>query len=142
MPEKDPAHWLYRLDPGEWLAAAATELAAAEAALSRRSFRTGITHARRAAGMALNAPLWQGEHPSWGRSYMEHVIALIDEPAAPEPVRQAAALLRTTPPEAPALVSLARPGQMGERERAVIEATRTIMDWAKTTTAVVTAPLS
>ena len=61
MPGPDPAHWLHRLTAEEWLAAAATEIAHAEAALARRAFRPGVTHARRAAGMAWNAVLTR--HP-------------------------------------------------------------------------------
>ena len=48
-------HWLWRLDADAWLRAASTELAACEAHLDSR--RTAVTHARRAAGMALNAVL-------------------------------------------------------------------------------------
>ncbi|MDB4980564.1 MAG: hypothetical protein JWM82_1316, partial [Myxococcales bacterium] len=35
MPGPDPAHWLHRLTPAEWLEAATTELAHARAALER-----------------------------------------------------------------------------------------------------------
>ncbi len=57
MPGPDPAHWLHRLTAEEWLAAAETEIGHAEAALARRAARPGVTHARRAAGMAWNAVL-------------------------------------------------------------------------------------
>src|SRR5690242_7949825 len=97
--EKDPAHWLYRLDPAEWLAAAATDLSQGRAALARRAIRPAVTPARRAAGMAANAVMWLEERPSWGRSYMEHVIALADDASLPAEVRQAARLLRETPPQ-------------------------------------------
>src|SRR6266540_358728 len=91
MPGPDPAHWLHRLTAAEWLAAADTELTHAEAALARRAIRPAITHARRAAGMAWNGVLVaapaNGFADSFGRSYMEHVVALShDQPSIPDHV--------------------------------------------------------
>lgn len=131
MPDKDPGHWLYRLTPPEWLAAAATEIAAAETALGRRSYRAGITHLRRAAGMAQNAMLWQCERPAWGRSYMEHVVALCDDISAPAEIRAAAKRLRETPAAPPALVSIARPGQVPDAAAQVLAAAQAIIEWAR-----------
>jgi hypothetical protein len=117
MPGPDPSHWLHRLTPAEWLDAADTELAHAADALARRAFRPGVTHARRAAGMAWNAVLAGASNDvpddAWsarfGRSYMEHVAALATATDAPEAVRDAAILLRDTPPAPPALVTLGKP---------------------------------
>ncbi|HXT97133.1 MAG TPA: hypothetical protein VN853_12595 [Polyangia bacterium] len=109
MPGPDPAHWLHRLTAEEWLAAAATELEHAEAALARRSVRPGITHARRAAGMAWNAVLVTQPDERAGRSYMEHVVALAADPAVPDEIRAAAQRLRDTPPRPPELVTLGKP---------------------------------
>jgi HEPN domain-containing protein len=125
MPDKDPAHWLYRLDPSEWLAAAATDLAQGRAALQRRAIRPAVTHARRAAGMAANAVLWREEHATWGRSYMEHVVAIAEDAGVPPEVREAARLLRETPPQAPELVKLGAP------DPAAIEAAQVMLDWAR-----------
>jgi hypothetical protein len=116
-PGSDPTHWLYRLSPAEWIAAADTELAHAAEALGRRAFRPGVTHARRAAGMAWNAVLAAEADPSraadllarFGRSYMEHVVALASAADAPDAVRTAAQLLRDTPPAPPELVQLGKP---------------------------------
>jgi hypothetical protein len=130
---KDPSHWLYRLDPDEWLAAAETELLHAEEALARRAVRPGITHARRGAGMALNALLVVREEPRWGRSYMEHVQALAGDERAPAAVRAAAALLRDTPPQPPELVTIGKP------DLRAVEAARAILAWAR---AGVSAPVS
>ena len=88
MPGPDPSHWLDRLTPREWLAAAEAELAHASEALARRAARPGVTHARRAAGMAWNAVLATAPDGAgraalvarFGRSYMEHVAALAAEP--------------------------------------------------------------
>ena len=111
MPGPDPAHWLHRLTAAEWLAAADNELALAEAALARRSLRPGVTHARRAAGMAWNAVLAvaPAADDRYGRSYMDHVHALADAADLPDEVRNAAQLLRNTSPMPPTLVKLGPP---------------------------------
>ena len=110
-PEKDSTHWLYRLSVDEWLAAADNELTLCEAALARRAFRPGVTHARRAAGMAWNAALVRQQplDERYGRSYMEHVAALATDEGAPDDVRQAARDLRDTPAAPPALITLGKP---------------------------------
>jgi hypothetical protein len=125
MPGPDPAHWLHRLTAMEWLAAAETELAHAEAALQRRAARPGVTHARRAAGMAWNAVLVGNPDERAGRSYMEHVAALADDPSAPAEICQAAQRLRDTPAMPPALITLGRP-DLGPAEaaRAIIKYAR------------------
>jgi len=103
------------------LAAADTELGLAAEALARRAARPGVTHARRAAGMAWNAVLAAAPDDAtadaliarFGRSYMEHVAALAAEPPAPgdvpDDLRAAASLLRDTPAAPPALVQLGKP---------------------------------
>lgn len=127
MPGPDPSHWLHRLTAAEWLAAAETELAAGDAALVRRSTRVVVTHARRAAGMALNAILCLRDNPAWGRSYMEHVVALAGDPAAPAERQADAALLRDTPPAPPTLVKLGPP------DRSSLDAAERILAWARAT---------
>ncbi len=72
-------HWLWRLDAQAWLLAARAELDSA--ANNLRSRRTAITHARRGAGMALNAVLVAlAVEPEaelrWGRSYIDHLRAI------------------------------------------------------------------
>jgi HEPN domain-containing protein len=121
----DPTHWLYRLSPDDWLAAADTELRHAEEKLAARSFRPAITHARRAAGMALNAVLVLQENDRWGRSYMDHVVALVDEENAPDDVRAAAQLLREIPPAPPELIRLGKP------DHRALDAARRIMMWCR-----------
>ena len=129
MPGSDPGDWLHRLTAAEWLAAAATELTHAEAKLSGRAVRPGITHARRAAGMAWNAVLVIAPDERYGRSYMDHVVALAqapdDDAAIPAPVRAAARLLRDTPPVPPQLISIGKPDMTS------LEAARTIVDFAR-----------
>ena len=105
----DPTDWLRRLTPAEWLAAAATEIEHAAEALARRAARPGVTYARRAAGMAWNAVLFLAPEGRFGRSYMEHVVALAGDEGVPDDVRAAAQLLRDTPPLPPALITLGKP---------------------------------
>ena len=135
MPGPDPSHWLHRLTPAEWLDAADTELAHAAEALARRAFRPGVTHARRAAGMAWNAVLAAAADDAaiarFGRSYMEHVAALATATDAPAPVRAAAELLRDTPPAPPALVTLGKPDQPDVRP---LDAARAIAAHARALT--------
>jgi hypothetical protein len=125
-PEKDPVHWLYRLSADEWLAAAETELSHCAETLRRRAFRPGVTHARRAAGMAWNAVLVVSFDERFGRSYMEHVIALADDDRTPEDARRAAQFLRDTAPVPPELVTLGKP-DLGPHDAA-----RVLIDYAKT----------
>ena len=125
MPGPDPAHWLHRLTADEWLAAAATEITHAEAALARRAFRPGVTHARRAAGMAWNAVLTAHPDERAGRSYMEHVVALAGDATLPDEIRAAAQRLRDTPPAPPELVTLGKP------DLAPAHDARTILDHAR-----------
>jgi hypothetical protein len=140
VPGTDPTHWLHRLSAAEWLAAAATELDNGQAALARRATRTGITHARRAAGMAWNAVLIVAPPPDdrYGRSYMEHVVALAQPPASapapaadagggevPDDVRAAARLLRDTPPRPPDLITIGKPDMTS------LDAARAIVDYAR-----------
>ncbi|MBL9103518.1 MAG: hypothetical protein JNL82_21405 [Myxococcales bacterium] len=107
-------HWLWRLDADAWLRAAEVELQAGHAHAASR--RAAVTHARRAAGMAINAVLaaTPGEELRWGRSYLEHLQALARADATtlaplPEEVREAAArLLAIAPVAPPGLVTLAR----------------------------------
>ena len=129
MPGSDPGHWLHRFDAAEWLAAAATELVYCEEKLNNRAFRPGVTHARRAAGMAWNAVLVKAPDERYGRSYMDHVVALAqtadDDAAIPEAVRAAAQTLRDTPALPPALITIGKP------DMSALEAARVIVEYAK-----------
>lgn len=87
----DDDHWLWRLSARDWLASATHELERAREHIGTR--RTAITHARRAAGMALNGVLvsmaergWTRDRceTAWGRSYMDHLRAIAD-PARSQP---------------------------------------------------------
>jgi hypothetical protein len=129
VPGSDPGHWLLRLDAAEWLAAAETELGHAQQKLSARSVRPGVTHARRAAGMAWNAVLVTAPDERYGRSYMDHVVALAEAPdtaaSIPDEVRAAARLLRDTPPVPPELIAIGKP------DLGALEAARVIVEFAR-----------
>ena len=129
MPGIDPSHWLFRLAPSEWLAAADTELAHAAEKLEARAVRPGVTHARRAAGMAWNAFMTAAPNPElsdgliahFGRSYMEHIVALAGDEQVDPDLRAAAQILRDTPPTPPELI------QIGKPDLRVLDAARTIV---------------
>jgi len=115
--------WLTRLSAAQWLAAAKNELGLCESAFARRAHRSGVTHARRGAGMALNALLRQTPNAAWGRSYMDHLRALRLDPDQPELLRNAATVLLETPPAQPELVRLSKTPQP------VSQAAQTIYAW-------------
>jgi len=123
MPAVDPDHWLYRLTPADWLKAAEVELARATEALVAKSHRAGLTGARRAAGMALNAILAVALDDAYGRSYMDHLKALAVDKSVSAGIQAAASALLTTP-LAPTLV------QLGPGSTELADHARTILDHA------------
>ena len=125
MNDHNERDWLLRLSPEEWLAAATNELGHCKDALERRSHRTGVTHARRAAGMALNALLRVRWKANWGRSYMDHIVALAQDPREPQDVRDDAQTLVDTKPIPPELVSL------GKADMRVLQAAANITAWVR-----------
>jgi len=120
----DPAHWLYRLSPEDWLRAADKELALAYSALAGKHRREGLTYARRAGGMALNAVLWSAPSDAWGRSYVDHLRALAADAGAPGEVRTAADALMSAAMTSN-LVSL------GPGPTDLADAARTVIAWAR-----------
>lgn len=102
-------HWLFRLTAEQWLDAADNELRGAQTALLGKHQRTGVTHARRAAGMAINAVLRLAPDDAYGRSYMDHLQALHRDPAQSAELREAAHRLLTVP-ITPQLVTLGPKG--------------------------------
>jgi hypothetical protein len=122
----DLPEWLSRLSRAEWIAAAANELRHAQEQLAARSHRAGLTHARRAAGMALNARLIQTFDPLYGRSYMDHLHALAADARAPEPVRAAAATLVGAPIRSELVTLGHQPGELG-----LALSAQAILDWVR-----------
>lgn len=93
---RDPKHWLLKYAPAEWIRAAMSELRRAEVAYQARDIQGGLACAKRAAGMALNAALIVDPDEGWGRSYVDHVLALGNDPGVPQAVRDACAVLLAT----------------------------------------------
>lgn len=121
---KDESHWLFRLEPDEWIAAALGELSRAEAAYARGDARAGLAGAKRAAGMALNGALIVEPNEAWGRSYVDHVRALsTEESAAPRAVRDACKALLLEPVAGGALLSI----RSRKSNARVIEAAKDVM---------------
>lgn len=120
--------WLTRLSAPEWLSAAAGELARARDALLGKQQRAGLTQARRAAGMAWNAVLLgvadHGERARYGRSYMDHLRVLRDDPDLSPELRFAVDQLVSAPLEV-ALVQLG-PGdtRLAQAAECVVEEAR------------------
>jgi HEPN domain-containing protein len=122
---RDEAHWLYKLSPEEWIRAAMSELHRAEEAYQRKNGRAGLAGARRAAGMALNGALIVHPADAWGRSYMDHLLALKadDSELVPPRIREACRILLETPLPGGELVAI-RTSSADER---VLEATRDVI---------------
>ncbi|WP_394848732.1 hypothetical protein LZC95_14910 [Pendulispora brunnea] len=120
---RDPAHWLYKFSPDQWIAASLHEVRAAEAAFKMHNSRAGLAGAKRAAGMALNAALILEPNASWGRTYLDHLMALSRDATVPEAVRAACLVLLETPLPGGHVVAL-RTARSNER---ALEAARDVM---------------
>lgn len=125
MPGPDPAHWLHRYTPREWVRASMGELDAARRAYEANNARAGLAGARRAAGVALNGLIaaTTDAPEGWGRSYMDHLTYLASDGEAPPAVRDAAARLVSTPLPGGEVVAL----RTAKRDAAVLDAAETIM---------------
>jgi len=119
---KDPSHWLNKLSPEEWIRAAMGELRRAEDAYKQKNARAGLAGARRAAGMALNGALILEPNEAWGRTYMDHLLALKASPTA-DRIQEASAILVDTPLPGGDLVAL-RTSSTNEK---VLEAARDVI---------------
>lgn len=122
---RDETHWLHKLSPDEWIRAASGELRRAEEAYAKKNARAGLAGARRAAGMALNGALIVAPNDAWGRSYMDHLMALRGDtsPELPARVRDACALLVETPMPGGALVAL----RTSSSDEKLLEAARDVI---------------
>ncbi len=120
---RDKEHWLRKLSPDEWIRAAMGEMRRAEEAYARRSVRAGLAGARRAAGMALNGALIVAPDASWGRTYIEHLLALRNAKDAPAAVRAAATTLMEAAPLAGQLVVL----RSKDQDQRVVEAAKDVI---------------
>jgi hypothetical protein len=120
---RDPAHWLRKYSPKEWIRAAMKELRTAELSYKQRNLRAGLAGCKRAAGMALNAALILEPNEAWKRTYVEHLRALAHDESAPEAVRGAARVILDMPVPGGEIVILRSAGQ----DEKVLEATRDVV---------------
>jgi HEPN domain-containing protein len=121
--ERDPADWLRKHSPEEWIRAALAELRRAEDAYKTNNAKAGLAGCKRAAGMALNAALVLEPKPAWGRSFVDHLIALAADKSAPQAVRDACNVLLETHAPGHDILTLRSP-RSNER---VIESARDVM---------------
>ena len=122
---RDEKHWLFKLSPDEWVRAGLADLRRAEEAYQANNPRAGLAGAKRAAGMALNGALIVEPNEAWGRSYVDHLLALARAADVPERVREAARELGAPapPPGAPKLVTL----RTHSAEHRTLEAARDVI---------------
>jgi HEPN domain-containing protein len=120
---RDKTHWLRKLSPDEWIAAALGELARAEKAWSHGDARGGIVGLKRAAGMGLNAALIVEPDETWGRTYVEHLEGLSRDARVPEAVRAACRAVLDARPPGGDVVSLRTP----RSHEHVVEAARDVV---------------
>jgi hypothetical protein len=73
--------------------------------------------------MALNAALIAEPKEDWGRTYVDHLRALVRDPVVPEQVRASCNLLLHTQPPGHELVFL----RSKEQDERVLEAARDVM---------------
>jgi hypothetical protein len=121
--ERDPSHWLRKLSPREWIRAGLTELRQAEAAYAANSAKGALAGCKRAAGMALNGALLVEPNEAWGRSYVDHLMALERDESVPDGVRAACKVLLGT--HAPGHGVLPLRSRQGDAR--VVEAARDVM---------------
>lgn len=120
---RDKTHWLRRYSPQEWIRAALAEVRQAEDAYRQRNAAGGLVGCRRAAGMALNAVLLVQPDAKWGRTYVDHLLALRDDASAPSAVQKASRLLLETQPPGPNIIFL----RSKEQDERVLEAARDVV---------------
>jgi hypothetical protein len=120
---RDKDHWLYKLSPDEWIAAALGELGRAAKAWDAGDARAGVVGLKRAAGMGLNAALIAEPDESWGRTYVEHLQALARDARVPEAVREATRVVLEAKAPGGDVVSLRTP----RGHRHVVEAARDVV---------------
>lgn len=122
--ERDEAHWLFKLSPDEWIRAGLSDLRRSEAAYKSNDPRGGLASAKRAAGMALNGALIVEPDEAWGRSYVDHLMALGRDTRVPERVRVACReLTESAPPAATKLVTL----RTASTDNRILEAARDVI---------------
>jgi hypothetical protein len=115
--------WLARHSPAGWIQQGLTELNRAQERLKTHDLNAGLLGLRRAAGMALNGALAIDWRP-WGRTYVEHLQAIVADGSVPDAVRRAARTLNeVTLDHAPNVVRLTPPSESARW----VDAAKTVM---------------
>jgi hypothetical protein len=120
---RDPSHWLLKMSPLEWIRAGLGEVTRAEKALEHGNARGGTAGLKRGAGMALNGALIVEPEEGWGRTYVEHLNGLANDPRVPEPVRMACRRVLDAGPPSGEVVVLRTP----RAHAAVVDAARDVI---------------
>jgi HEPN domain-containing protein len=121
--ERDPGHWLKKFSPEEWIQLAIAEMHRAEARAHAKDLVAALAGCKRAAGMALNGALLVEPNDAWGRSYVDHVMALSRDPSVPERVREACHVLLESRAPGPDILTLRSP----RSDERLLEAARDVM---------------
>jgi hypothetical protein len=119
----DSKPWLSQYSAQGWIERSLQELAVAQQAFAERQPPAAAAALKRAAGMALNGALCVVPRDDWGRSYVDHLRALVADGSLPRAVSEAAEAILEFAPKPGTLVFLRSPGH----EQRLLEATRTIM---------------
>ncbi len=119
-PVPDDRGWLHRLGFGDWMRAALHELDTSYAKLRRRQHREGLAHARRSAGMGLNALLCVEFDAGYGRTYVEHLRALAADARATPEAHAAARRLLDAPERVELVVLGTGPVDLADAAKAVL----------------------
>jgi len=123
---RDESHWLFKLSPDEWIRAGLSDLERAVAAYAANDPRAGLAGAKRAAGMALNGALIVEPDELWGRTYVDHLMALARDAKVPERVREACRELTGASGSARAAAKLVTL-RTSSQEHRVLEAARDVI---------------
>jgi HEPN domain-containing protein len=115
--------WLTRFSAQGWIERALQELSLAEQAFASRAAPAAAAALKRAAGMALNGALRIVPREDWGRSYVEHLQALVGDDEVPLLVADAARALLAFTPQPGNIVLLRSPAQ----DERLLEAARMVM---------------
>jgi HEPN domain-containing protein len=119
----DDDSWLTRYSAQGWIERALQELSLAQRAFADRQPPSAAAALKRAAGMALNGALRVVPRNDWGRSYVEHLKALVGDDSVPSAVATAARTLLDFAPQPGAIAFLRTPAQ----DERLLDAARTVM---------------
>ena len=116
----DDLAWLHRFGFADWMRAALNELDASYVRLRARRYREGLAHAKRSAGMGLNALLCVDFDARYGRSFSEHLRAFAQDARVTPEAAAAARLLLHAPARQELVVLGPGPVDLAEAAKLVL----------------------